>query len=1108
MQSLPTNDEVSHQPADRATVAVCRPGQSYRMLHPVDSSTTISQLKASLGASAPEKAQLVYGGSVLNDEDRLSDLALGESPTLWLLSGASHNHQDLLSAARQLGIFAALGKLQSVDLPASISLLRGFCDSLTEQSSPWRPAKAEQDALCAAVSTLESEGPAFNAVAHATWFCEYGCCLLASVPRVGVVQLRLVCLDEWRFRMQAESDVRTHTADAAGYVVDHVGEVLLSDYKGFLVRTIELLEERRAAKRHHQYTPPMIKAVMTDALSNALHCTNDPRGGFTDVGLHTGGQPRDTAWPLVQAVMQAVLDDADEFLFYRHAMAQLKLWIVEMMVLEYQSTCDCDGQKKQVDTDSCVHALSVAVLEGSSLADEQTHIRDGDRRKLDMDAFEARCVYARWQLEQARDTLSRAVAGTYQLPLFSTPDLQCRNPELFPPKPTTPAQAEFDLRAAQKVAHVNLGALPSPSPKSISDLPEWLGRLNKSSLATDGTGIAFALLCLETVERAFFQEAASLMPPESNALDDSSSELYVKAIDDAVDSYRGVMSVFRDSSEATALLSVERDSRELLVVWCAFCLVHKATLPFEFQVLRSFGVSLKPNDLQHLVLSERLSINAAQSVVAYLRHHTKPGRHIFSLRPGDATFELASMHALRSPNAISMWESEKEQAEQRKNEHWREVQTKQARLRVLDEQLAEYRTSLKTATDKRELYRHENGEYDKWLHYQKQAIKYAALIRDTEYEISETEIPPRAIFQPLPAVENKALPIMFFLTMPKRFQALSRLSFLAQQMLLPRHSQVAIHISGDSKATNVNILQQIKENEAQTCWRSYYLTRSTARSLNANDAVVSAVRLASDDKVAKEKDFSPSNVRSFHSPTIGVWHPDSLSPRLTWNEGFQNFDHRNTACFNPFADLPTAVLVARFSELLPEQQRNMQWAMAQKGALSEASRGNVPEACQDIKPSWLAGKTEFFAFGAMRAYPNQQVRKLCIALRERSLPLDDPAVRKLLQQTLFQLGELSEGMQPEPMWRTDLANHDGWAVLRSELSKLADELKLKPREHAAVLILGELAAHASQWDALSRDVIVRSRALHGRGRARIGRQRLPIRWRAYVRDGPFSVCMS
>ena len=33
-----------------------------------------------------------------------------------------------------------------------------------------------------------------------------------------------------------------------------------------------------------------------------------PRGGFTDVGQHTGGDAvRDTAWPLVRAVIQVLL---------------------------------------------------------------------------------------------------------------------------------------------------------------------------------------------------------------------------------------------------------------------------------------------------------------------------------------------------------------------------------------------------------------------------------------------------------------------------------------------------------------------------------------------------------------------------------------------------------------------------------------------------------------------------------------------------------------------------------------------------------------------------------------------------------------------------------
>ena len=30
-----------------------------------------------------------------------------------------------------------------------------------------------------------------------------------------------------------------------------------------------------------------------------------PCGGFTDVGLHTGGRPRDTAWPLVRETFKA-----------------------------------------------------------------------------------------------------------------------------------------------------------------------------------------------------------------------------------------------------------------------------------------------------------------------------------------------------------------------------------------------------------------------------------------------------------------------------------------------------------------------------------------------------------------------------------------------------------------------------------------------------------------------------------------------------------------------------------------------------------------------------------------------------------------------------------
>ena len=189
-----------------------------------------------------------------------------------------------------------------------------------------------------------------------------------------------------------------------------------------------------------------------------------------------------------------------------------------------------------------------------------------------------------------------------------------------------------------------------------------------------------------------------------------------------------------------------------------------------------------------------------------------------------------------------------------------------------------------------------------------------------------------------------------------------------------------------------------------------------------------------------------------------------------WTGGDFPLDSRGGGYFNPFAPLPDSVPVNMFTELLPNDDGTMRWALLQHGAASDCSRGNVPEARQDIQPAWLPGKPELFTFGSMRAYPLQQVRKVCVALRERSLPLERPEVRTLLQQTMYHLGELSDDTLPQPKWRTDFIAHDGWSTLRLELNGLADELKLKPRQHRAVLVLGELAAHASQWDSATRDV--------------------------------------
>lgn len=80
-------------------------------------------------------------------------------------------------------------------------------------------------------------------------------------------------------------------------------------------------EEKKKGQKGFQRTPAFVHSVVTEALQlfqvngPASSCGSGlggsgemPRGGFTDVGLHTGGLPRDTCWPLVKETMQVCLN--------------------------------------------------------------------------------------------------------------------------------------------------------------------------------------------------------------------------------------------------------------------------------------------------------------------------------------------------------------------------------------------------------------------------------------------------------------------------------------------------------------------------------------------------------------------------------------------------------------------------------------------------------------------------------------------------------------------------------------------------------------------------------------------------------------------------------
>jgi len=249
--------------------------------------------------------------------------------------------------------------------------------------------------------------------------------------------------------------------------------------------------------------------------------------------------------------------------------------------------------------------------------------------------------------------------------------------------------------------------------------------------------------------------------------------------------------------------------------------------------------------------------------------------------------------------------------------------------------------------------------------------KCSIAIQATKNEIKGVEQPPPPVLQPLPMQEDRALPVLFFLRMSETLQIFSRLSFIAQQVLLPR-APVSLADGGCINAAEVD--SQIRVDKFNTGWVEYYMHRSTDR---AYQAVYTNVQLGADEKMSTR--INPSgNVRQFHTPSDCVWHPDTLNLRLFWNGGNFPLDIRE-GYFNPFAPLPPGLLIATFTEQLKPLHTDLRWAVLQSGSEAARSRGNVAEATQGARPDWLPTKASYLSFGALRAYPNQQMCKLCRA---------------------------------------------------------------------------------------------------------------------------------
>ena len=446
-----------------------------------------------------------------------------------------------------------------------IDLLVDFYDSVVDDKShhPWI-TETELGALGPSLEVLLAEAPE----ERIDYMPEYGCALMKSKAGCasGVIALNLISLDLHQFETRSE---RTpdgyHYVDNAwsgGYQVLHVGKCHLVD----LEARQELFSSKLAAARTrtgdkrsaaggeqgHQRTPGFVHALYREAFG--MQQTQLARGGWTDVGMHTGGQERrPTAWSLVTSCLYQLLHNRSTSIrlssdkLYRKFVTYFGLYTCDgklRLYDEQSATSEPRSNAPDMLLDKTFRILQAASILAAALSD------DG----VDMSHFLHRSKSIRDQIVEKASSRSHLFSKRYELHLCDKDIIGVFDNYSFNiPAGYSPADGASSTSKARKLTRQNIGWAPVLVGNRLKDVYKWV----KESMSTPSRDSSF--LVLKTVECVIWENAKNMRVTMT------SSQLIMLA--SIVDNYREVLHNLKESQKYKPISLKELMSREFLVVW-------------------------------------------------------------------------------------------------------------------------------------------------------------------------------------------------------------------------------------------------------------------------------------------------------------------------------------------------------------------------------------------------------------------------------------------------------------------------------------------------------------------------------------------------------------
>ncbi|KAG3026700.1 hypothetical protein PC121_g3879 [Phytophthora cactorum] len=897
---------------------------------------------------------------------------------------------------------------------------------------------------------------------YGPWLPKYGCVLQRQQKNAVDVTIQVVSVDGWERKLHfLPTGACVHSAVPSTYSPHPpqccavLGTELEAKFSTVFASELRKAHSSKGSERSaatnelgHQKTPQFIAAVVKRAVASLMgnvpgigNVSFAAQGGTTDVGQHTGGRARDTCWALVQEVIARNLS-CEQGLF-RKTMVAIKLKLLQQTVDKTESVLCGDSINLEDGcprVDDLFYMLEVVVQNTVELLE----------CKYDVSEIKDQCAAMRSKIDEFIDFLNRQTAARYILPektmLVQLNELHC-GMEMVSPQRIKDSENSESAEERHQRAWKNLEGCYFLNGVSctLTELLQW-GNSNDCSAANK------CILMLRTFESFMFEKSLLLNGGIYNqgAGDNSFS---LERIQMLVTQYQQDVTQWRRLPRMTSVLNVEQRSREMLVMWIAFCLVHQKCVD-EVPLCAEYNIALDWNGLNVAVLRDRAAISALQRVATYIRgwNETIRGTPLFHLTNQKPTFDFGRRFGLSSTSMIDVYNREVEIWNSYVRGQWGVVENKKreaAQLRAdinfQNQKLSTKRQQLANEEERlRQEYARNNYHY---LYYPQSAVKTQlkndigrinSVIRKKEAALSRALAVPRYLVRPLPPATNDAIQVIFMLTMPRNIEILGSLCLTAQRALAPADAT--------SEMARLPAL-------SPTTWQAFYSHCAPSQAFHTISKVFTPnlAPFSYPHSLGPKSVDDLCNLQQYSSEC--VWNPTLYGTALTWTD---SFGHK----IDPFAATESSVINS-FTETMPEGFRQFQWMNKWPG--EGDTRGNIVYASLHKRPDNFE-KVAFIALGSLRAFPNQQYRKLQWALLEDILPWSNPCVETVVRQSLYQVGALTDEVSPQLLWKMDMLNGgEGLDTFCATLENISGKLEQTPRNFENVPLFSELAGFALQY---------------------------------------------